>query len=118
MKKLISIILCSIFISCTFTFKEAQAVKFNKSFSETFTDVEETFLFCGEPVAVAYYMGYNYALLPVSIGIGRDDYNNKNRTVFFAANPDLSTIAVMMVYDDKVCVQSISIGHKPYEEKK
>jgi len=109
MKKIISIILCSFLI----TFN-THAVKYNQLFSDTFTEVEHTVLFCGEPEKVAYYLGYKYQLLPVSIGLGRDEYNNKNRTVFFAASSNLKKLALMMVYDGKLCVQSISVGHELY----
>ena len=111
MKKLINIILCSLFV----TFN-AHAVKYNEFFSETFTSVEHNVLFCGEPKSVAYYLGYKYQLFPVSIGIGRDEYNNKNREVFMAASTDLKKIAILMLYDDKLCVQSISVEHEMYKE--
>lgn len=113
MKKLINILLCSLFV----TFN-AHAVKYNDFFSETFTTVEHTVLFCGKPEKVAYYLGYKYQLLPVSIGVGRDEYNNKNRTVFFAASKDLKKIALMMMYDDNLCVQSISVEHEMYNINK
>lgn len=118
MKKLISVLLCTILISCTFTFKDADSEEFSKDFNKVFTNTKEVTLFCGKPDQVAYYLGYNFRLLPVSTGTTYDLFEEKFETVFFVASPDLKSLAILLMTSiNEVCVSSISVDHKLYVDK-
>jgi len=118
MKKLISVLLCSILLSCTFTFENANSEEFSKSFNEVFTNTKEVNIFCGNPIEVGYYMGFNYGLLPISIGQTYDFFEEEYQTTIFTATKDFKTIAILLLNDDELCVSSISLNHILYEEKK
>ena len=118
MKKLISVLLCTILISCTFTFKDADSEEFSKDFNKVFTNTKEVTLFCGDPNQVAYYLGYYFSLLPVSIGEGYDIFESKPETVIFTASSDLKTIAMLIINDNnEVCVSNISMKHIIYNKR-
>lgn len=82
-----------------------------KEFNEVFNDVHEDIQFCGDPEEVGYYLGSNYGLMPITAGNSFDIMNNVYRLTVMAANPDLSTIAILTQYGNKVCLTSLSVGH-------
>lgn len=109
MKKLINVLFF------LFVFSNAISKEFSEQFNETFTNTKEVTLFCGDVDQVAYFMGYHFELLPVSLGQGYDIFEGKTETVFFVASSDLTTIAILIMNDiNELCVSSISMKHKLY----
>ena len=109
MKKLINVLFF------LFVFSNAISKEFSEQFNKTFTNTKEVTLFCGDVDQVAYYMGYHFNLLPVSLGEGYDIFEGKRESVFFAASSDLTTIAILVLNDNnELCVSSISMKHKLY----
>jgi hypothetical protein len=83
-----------------------------KEFNEVFDDVHEDIQFCGNGEEVGYFLGEKYGLLPVTAGNSFNMITNTYHLTVFAASPDLSTIAILTQYGNKVCLTSLSVGHK------
>lgn len=109
MKKLISIILGTVF------FSNVYAQEFSDDFNKTFTTTKDITLFCGEPKDVAYYMGYSFQLVPVSIGTGWNIMEQEYNTTILATSQDLTNIAILTMHEGKLCVSNISVKHKLYK---
>jgi len=116
MKRIIFSLAIIIFLLDVYVF-QADAQEFSEEFNQTFTTTKETTLFCGEPKDVAYYMGYNFQLIPVSMGTGWDMLEQKYHTSFLAASADLKSIAIMIMHEGKLCVSDISVEHKLYNNR-
>lgn len=116
MKRIIFSLAIIIFLLDVYVF-QAEARTFSDEFNETFTNTKEVTLFCGNIDKVAYFMGYHFELLPVSIGEGYDILEGKTEKVFLAASSDLKKIAILVMNDNnELCVQSISVKHEMYKE--
>lgn len=107
MIKYIVIIAVGLFCLDVFYFQKANAVEWN----EAFNDAHEEVLFCGDPETVGYYLGAKYGLMPLTAGTSFDMMTNEHRLTVFAANPDLTVIAILTQYGNKVCLTSLSVGH-------
>ena len=105
------IFLAAIAIFCLDVFVWQAQAKEHKEFGEVFYDVHEDIQFCGDPEEVGYYLGAKYGLLPITAGNSFDIMTNTYRLTVFAANPDLTTIAILTQYGAKVCLTSLSVGH-------
>ena len=107
MKRIIFSLAIIIFLLDVYVF-QAEA----KEFNEVFDDVHEDIQFCGDPEEVGYFLGAKYGLLPITAGSSYDIMSNTHRLTVFAANTDLSTIAILTQYGNKVCLTSLSVGHE------